>query len=291
MVRHAHGFDGLSRIGYGAAKLTGPGIWGYPDDREGAIDLLRQGAELGVTFFDMADSYGPFVAEELAAAALHPYRGITIATKAGCILSGPDRWSTFCRADYLRFCCEMSLRRLRVDTIDLFYLHEVDRSLPLEEQVGALEEFRHEGKIRRIGLSNVDLADIAVASTVAPISAIQNEYNVLERRSEPVVERCAAEGLLFVPCFPLADGRLASDDGPLAELAKEQGCTPAQLAIAWLLSRPGQVVPIPGASSPQHLRDNLLASEIDISQSTRHALEALYDGVRGPELSGEATRS
>lgn len=274
-MREGDVLEGLSRIGYGAAKLTGPGIWGDPTDRGEALAILRMAVELGVNFFDMADSYGPFVVEELVASALHPYRDLTLATKAGCLRTGPDQWTTFCRPDYLRQCCEMSLRRLRTETIDLFYLHAVDRSIPLEEQVGVLRELREEGKIRHIGLSSVDLGDIEAAQAVASISAVQNEYNVLERQSDAVVEHCAAEGILFVPFFPLGDGALASPNGPLSRLAAAEGCTPAQLAIAWLLRRPGRVLPIPGASSLAHVRENVQAAQVEVTSATMRALDLL----------------
>ena len=238
----------VTRLGYGAMRITGPGIWGDPPDRSRSVRVLRRAAELGVDFFDTADSYGPFVSEELIREALHPYDGITVATKGGLVRTGPDQWEPVGHPAYLRQCVEMSLRRLGLDTIDLYQLHRIDPEVPLTDQLGVLDDLRREGKIRHIGLSEVTVAEIGEARLTAPIASVQNLYNLVSRQSEDVLDYCEREGLGFIPWFPVATGRLAGRDGPLSVPAKQAGTTPAQLALAWLLRRSPVMLPIPGTN-------------------------------------------
>ena len=265
----------VARLGYGAAKLTGPGIWGPPANVAGSISLLRRAAELGVNLIDTADSYGPFVSEDLIRRALFPYRDVFIATKGGCLRTGPDQWSNLARPDYLRQSCEMSLRRLGVGAIDLYQLHEVDPLVPFEDQLGALVELQREGKIRHIGLSSVRPDQLELALSLARIVSVQGLYNVLDRSSEAVLRYCEACEIAFIPFFPLGDGHLAASGGPLADLAVAAGCTPAQLAIAWLLHRSRVVLPIPGTASTAELEENVAATGVELSESTVRQLDSL----------------
>ena len=265
----------VMRLGFGAMRITGPGIWGDPADRATAIAVLRQAAELGVDFIDTADSYGPYVSEDLIAEALHPYQGVTIATKGGLVRTGPDQWHPVGRPAYLRQCVEMSLRRLRLETIELYQLHRIDPDVPLADQLGELDALRREGKIARIGLSEVSVAQVAEARLIAPIVSVQNLYNVANRQSEDVLEYCEREGLAFIPWFPIATGRLAAPGGRLAVLARQAGCTPAQLALAWLLRRSPVMLPIPGTGSPDHLAENVGAAAIELTDEQFAALTAL----------------
>jgi pyridoxine 4-dehydrogenase len=257
----------VTRLGYGAMRITGRGVWGEPADPGEAIRVLRRAAELGVDFIDTADSYGPFVSEDLIRRALHPYGGIAIATKGGFVRTGPDQWHPVGRPEYLRQCVEMSLRRLGLDTIDLYQLHRIDPQIPLADQVGTLNDMRKEGKIRYLGLSEVSVAQIGEARLTAPISSVQNLYNLVSRRSEDVLDYCEREGLGFIPWFPIATGRLASADGPLSALAKQAGATPAQLALAWLLRRSPVMLPIPGTGSVEHLEENVASADIELSDA------------------------
>jgi pyridoxine 4-dehydrogenase len=257
----------VTRLGYGAMRITGPGVWGEPADPGAAIAVLRRAAELGVDFIDTADSYGPFVSEDLIRKALHPYGGIAIATKGGFVRTGPDQWHPVGRPEYLRQCVEMSLRRLGLDTIDLYQLHRIDPQIPLADQVGTLNDMRKEGKIRYLGLSEVSVDQIGEARLTAPISSVQNLYNLVSRKSEDVLDYCEREGLGFIPWFPIATGRLASADGPLSALAKQAGATPAQLALAWLLHRSPVMLPIPGTGSVEHLEENVAGAEIELSDA------------------------
>jgi aryl-alcohol dehydrogenase-like predicted oxidoreductase len=254
------------RLGYGTMQLTGEGVWGPPKDHEEAVRVLRRAVELGVTFFDTADSYGPTVAEELLAEALHPYADdVVIATKAGLTRTGPGRWVPVGRPAYLRQQAELSLRRLKLERIDLFQLHRIDGAVPLEEQVGELAALRDEGKIRHIGLSEVSVDQLRAAQAVAPIATVQNLFNYADRSAEPLLEVCAAEGIGFIPWFPLATGQLSGEGSPLAEAAREHGVSPSQLALAWLLRRSPVMLPIPGTSSVAHLEDNVAAAAIELS--------------------------
>jgi pyridoxine 4-dehydrogenase len=256
------------RLGFGAMRLTGVGIWGPPEDHDEAIRVLRRAVELGITLIDTADSYGPEVSEELIHEALYPYpNDLVIATKAGQVRTGPDEWYAVGRPEYLRQEAEMSLRRLGVERIDLFQLHRVDTLVPFEDQVGTLVDLQLEGKLRHIGLSNVSVAQILAAQEIAEIVTVQNRYNLADRASEPVFQFCAAEGIGFIPWSPMATGELAGRGGPLARIATELGATPAQLALAWLLHRSPVVLPIPGTSTVAHLEDNIAAAGVRLDDA------------------------
>jgi aryl-alcohol dehydrogenase-like predicted oxidoreductase len=256
----------VHRLGFGTMQLTGPGIWGEPADRDEAVRVLRRAVELGIDLIDTADSYGPYVAEELIRTALHPYpQHLVIATKAGLVRTGPDRWHPVGRPEYLRQECEMSLRRLGLERIPLFQLHRIDPQVPLEEQIGELGELREEGKIRFIGLSEVTVDQITAACAIAPIATVQNRYNLVDREWEEVVDHCERERLGFIPWFPLATGELARRGGPLMGLGERLGITPAQLALAWLLHRSPVVLPIPGTSAVAHLEENVAAALIGLT--------------------------
>jgi aryl-alcohol dehydrogenase-like predicted oxidoreductase len=260
------GTTDVARLGYGAMQLTGPGIWGPPRDHDEAIRVLRRAVELGVTFVDTADSYGPFVSEQLIFEALHPYPDdLVIATKAGLIRAGPDDWRAVGRPEYLRQQCELSLRNLGLERIELYQLHRIDAKVPLEESLGELALLQQEGKIRHIGLSEVSVEELERARQTAEIVSVQNLYNVANRKAEDVLEHCEREGIAFIPWFPLATGRLAQPGGPLAQLADELGATPSQVALAWLLRRSPVMLPIPGTSSVAHLEENMGAAELELT--------------------------
>jgi pyridoxine 4-dehydrogenase len=263
------------RLGYGTMQLTGEGVWGPPKDHDEAVRVLRRAVELGVTFFDTADSYGPTVAEELLAEALHPYADdVVIATKAGLTRTGPGQWIPVGRPSYLRQQAELSLRRLRLERIDLFQLHRIDRAVPLEEQVGELAALRDEGKIRHIGLSEVSVDQLRAAQAVAPIATVQNLFNYADRSAEPLLEVCAAESIGFIPWFPLATGQLSGAGSPLGDAAREHGVSPSRLALAWLLRRSPVMLPIPGTSSVAHLEDNVAAASVELSDEEFEKLDA-----------------
>jgi aryl-alcohol dehydrogenase-like predicted oxidoreductase len=264
------------RLGYGAMQLTGPGIWGEPRDAGEAIRVLRRAVELGITFIDTADSYGPEVSERLIGEALSPYADdVVIATKAGLTRQGPDIWTPLGQPAYLRQQCEMSLRRLRLERIDLYQLHRIDKFYSLEDQIGLLLELQQEGKIRHIGLSEVSVDEIEAARKIAPIATVQNLYNLAERRSEDVLDHCEREGIGFMPWFPLATGELSKEDGPLAKASAEHGAKPSQLALAWLLRRSPVMLPIPGTSRVAHLEQNTAAAGIELTDAEYDALSAL----------------
>jgi pyridoxine 4-dehydrogenase len=265
----------ITRLGYGAMRITGPGIWDDPPDRSASVRVLRRAAELGVDFIDTADSYGPFVSEDLIREALHPYDGITVATKGGFVRAGPNKWETLGRPAYLRQCVEMSLRRLGLGTIELYQLHRIDPLVPLADQLGVLDDMRREGKIRHIGLSEVSVAEIGEARLIAPIASVQNRYNLISRQSEDVLDYCEREGLGFIPWHPVATGRLAGRDGPLSVLAKQVGATPAQLALAWLLRRAPVMLPIPGTNSVGHLAENVAGAQLELTNDQLGALSGL----------------
>jgi len=246
-------------------RLTGKGVWGPPDDRDECIRVLRRAVELGVNFIDTANSYGPFVSEELIREALHPYDGVVVATKAGLLRTGPDEWSPLGFPDYLRQECELSLRRLGVDTIDLFQLHRIDPKFPAEDQIGELVKLQQEGKIRHIGLSEVNVDQLTAAQKTASIVSVQNMYNITVRSAEPVLEACEEQGIGFIPWFPLAAGPLAAPGGPLQRIADDHDATPSQLALAWLLKRSPVMLPIPGTSKVAHLEENVAAAQIELS--------------------------
>jgi pyridoxine 4-dehydrogenase len=265
----------VNRLGYGAMRLTGPGIWGPPADHDEAIRVLRRAVDLGVDFIDTADSYGPYVSEELIREALHPYpEGLVIATKAGLLRVGPDVWIPLGNPGYLRQEVEMSLRRLDVERIDLFQLHRIDPDVPLADQLGELAALKKEGKIRHIGLSEVDVEQLGAAQQVTSIASVQNMYNLSTRKSEPLLDAVTSQGIAFIPWFPLAAGPLAAADGPLRRIAAEHHATPSQLALAWLLKRSPVMLPIPGTSRVTHLEENVAAAGITLSDAEFDTLAA-----------------
>lgn len=258
----------VNRLGYGAMQLTGPGIWGEPQNPEEAVHVLQRALELGVTFIDTADSYGPFVSEMLIQKALHPYpNNLVIATKAGLTRCGPNDWRPVGRPEYLRQQVELSLRHLGLERIDLLQLHRIDPKVPLEEQIGELKLLQQEGKIRHIGLSEVNVQEIEAARKIAEIVSVQNLYNLAKRDSEPVLEYCEAHHIAFIPWFPLATGELAKPGGPLDNIANSHVAKPSQLALAWLLKKSPVMLPIPGTSSVAHLEENIAAAGIVLSDA------------------------
>jgi pyridoxine 4-dehydrogenase len=265
----------VHRLGFGAMRLTGRGIWGEPRDREECIRVLRRAVGLGVDFIDTADSYGPYVSEDLIREALHPYpTGLTIATKAGLVRTGPDRWYPVGRPEYLRQEVEMSLRRLAVESIDLFQLHRIDPEVPAEDQFGLLSDLLREGKVRKVGLSEVSVDELDLARKTVSVATVQNLYNLTDRSSEDVLDRCESEGIGFIPWFPIAAGRLARPGGPVDEIAREVGATPAQISLAWLLARSPVMLPIPGTSSVGHLEENCAAASLQLTREQVDLLSA-----------------
>ena len=265
----------VGRLGFGSMRITGEGIWGEPEDPQAARALLRSVMDAGVNLIDTADSYGPEVAETLIAEALYPYPdGLVIATKGGFERPGPGRWQAACRPDRLKQCCEASLRRLRLERIDLYQLHTVDSKVPIEDSIGALAELQSEGKIRHVGVSNVSADELERARQIVPVVSVQNRYNLTDRASEEVLRECEREGLGFLPWFPLAVGDLAKPGGPLDEVASSHGATPAQVALAWLLGTSPVTLPIPGTSSIAHFEENLGAAELELSDAELESLAA-----------------
>jgi len=266
----------VNRLGYGTMQLTGAGVWGEPRDPEGAAAVLRRAVDLGVTFIDTADSYGPYVAEPLIHRALAPYSDdLVIATKAGFTRQGPNKWTPVGRPEYLRQQTEMSLRILGVERIDLQQLHRIDSAVPLEDQVGELKALQDEGKIRHIGLSEVTVEEVEAASKIATIVSVQNLFNLARRDAEPLLDYATANGIAFIPWFPLATGKLLGEGGPLSELAATHGASPSQLALAWLLRRSPVMLPIPGTSSIEHLEDNLRGAELELTDEEFDELSAI----------------
>jgi pyridoxine 4-dehydrogenase len=266
----------VNRLGFGAMRLTGKGIWGEPADRNEAIAVLRRAIELGINFIDTADSYGPYVAEDLIREALHPYpKNLVIATKAGLARTGPDKWIPLGRPEYLRQECEMSLRRLRVERIDLFQLHRVDPKVPADEQFGLLKDLQDEGKIRFAGLSEVDIRLIESARKIVPIVSVQNLYNLTERKYQAVADYCTQENLGFIPWFPLATGNLAKPGGVLDRIAHKLGAQPGQVALAWLLKKSPVMLPIPGTSKVKHLEDNTAAAKLELDDAVFAELDQI----------------
>ena len=258
----------VRRLGFGAMRVTGPGVWGEPKDPAEARRVLRRAVELGVDLIDTADSYGPEVSERLIAEALHPYpSGLVIATKGGLTRSGPGKWAPVGRPEYLQQCVEMSLRRLRIDRVDLYQLHRIDPKVPAAETLGALKELQDAGKIRHIGLSEASVAEIERARKVVAIVSVQNLYNLGNRQSEAVLDYCAKHGMGFIPWFPLAAGEMARPGGALDQAARKHGATVSQLALAWLLHRSPVMLPIPGTSSVAHLEENLGAASLRLSEA------------------------
>ncbi len=256
----------VTRLGFGAMRITGKGIWGEPADRAESIRVLRRAVELGINFIDTADSYGPSVSEEIIAEALHPYpANLVIATKGGFDRTGPDKWVENGKPEHLRSACEGSLRRLRLDRIDLYQLHRIDPKVPAEDQLGTLKDLQAQGKIKHIGLSEVSVRQIEHAQTIASIVSVQNRYSITDRGSEDVLEYCEKEEVAFIPWFPLAAGRLSGENSPISRLAAELKATPSQIALAWLLARSPVMLPIPGTSNVKHLEENVAAAGLKIA--------------------------
>ena len=265
----------VRRLGFGAMRLTGPGVWGEPPDRTEAIAVLRRAIELGINLIDTADSYGPYVSEELIREALHPPypAGLVIATKAGLARTGPGNWIPLGRPEYLRQECEMSLRRLGVERIDLFQLHRIDPKVSADDQFGLLRDLQSEGKVRHVGLSEVNVAEIEAACRIVPIATVQNQYNLVYRSSEDVLHYCTGENIGFIPFFPLATGDLAKSGGPLTRAAARLNAQPSQVALAWLLKKSPVMLPIPGTSKVKHLEENTAAALLELDDSIMAELE------------------
>jgi len=263
----------INRLGFGAMRVTGAGVWGPPADRAEALRTLRRLPALGVTFIDTADSYGPGVSEELIREALHPYDGLLVATKGGLERPGPGQWVSNGRPDYLRQCVQASLRRLGVERIDLWQLHRIDPKVPRDEQFGAIRGLRAAGLIRHVGLSNVSAEELAAAQRFFPVATVQNRYNLVDRASEAVLDHCAKTGIGFIPWYPLAAGELARPGAALDDLARKRQATPSQLALAWLLRRSPVILPIPGTGKVKHLEENVAAAEIALPDEEFRALD------------------
>jgi pyridoxine 4-dehydrogenase len=266
----------VNRLGFGAMRITGEGIWGEPRDREAAKALVRRAVDLGVNFIDTADAYGPAVSEPIIGEALAPYaQGVVVATKGGLVRTGPNQWRPLGRPEYLTQQVELSLRWLKVDRIDLWQLHRIDPNVPVEESLGAIKRLQEAGKIRHIGLSEVSVAEIERARKVVDVVSVQNEYNVITRKSEDVVNYCEAHNLGFIPWFPVAAGRLTQPGSKLDSIAKKHNATVAQVSIAWLLHRSPVMLPIPGTSSIEHLIENIKSQNLTLSDDEFTALNAI----------------
>jgi pyridoxine 4-dehydrogenase len=275
------------RLGFGTMQLTGPGVWGPPADRSAAIDVLRRAADLGVDLFDTADSYGPEVAEDLLREALHPYPAdLTLATKAGFTRPGPDQWEEDGRPDYLRRQCESSLLRLGVEQIDLFQLHRIDPKVPADDQFETLRALRDEGKVAEVGLSEVSVADIEAAQRIVPVASVQNQFNLAQRGGEDVLDYCDNNGIVFIPWFPLASGKLTRPGGPIDQVGNELGATVSQVCLAWLLRRSAVMAPIPGTSSLSHLEENCDAGGLSLTDAQFDLLTDARKPLRRWALSG-----
>lgn len=266
------GVGPVHRLGFGAMRITGDGIWGPPADHDEAVAVLRRAVELGVDFIDTADSYGPTISEELIAEALAPYGDVKVATKAGLVRTGPGEWWPVGRPEYLRQQLELSLRRLRVDAIDLWQLHRIDPAVPREDQFGVLKEALDSGRVRAVGLSEVSVEEVEAARQVVPIATVQNLYNVANRQSEAVLQHCEAHGIGFIPWYPLAAGDLAAPGGPLATAAEHHGVTPGAVALAWLLARSPVMLPIPGTGKVAHLEQNMAAADLELTPDELDAI-------------------
>lgn len=263
----------ITRLGFGAMRLTGEGVWGPPKDREEALRVLKRLPELGVNFIDTADSYGPYVAEDLIAEALHPYDNMFVATKGGLTRTGPGAWPIVGRPEYLRQCVMMSLRRLKVEQLDLWQLHRIDPKVPRDEQFGVIAEFLEEGLIAQAGLSQVSVEEIEAARQVFPVATVQNRYNLTDRADEAVLDYCDREGIGFIPWFPLAAGDLAEPGGAADKIAQAHGVSAAQVALAWVLKRSPNMLPIPGTSKVSHLEENVAAAQIELSDEEFQQLD------------------
>ncbi|NID03419.1 oxidoreductase [Luteibacter jiangsuensis] len=263
----------VNRLGFGAMRITGKGIWGDPADPRAARQTLEKLPALGVNLIDTADSYGPFVSEDLIREVLHPYKGMVIATKGGLTRHGPDIWAPVGRPEYLRQCVLMSLRRLGVDRIDLWQLHRIDAKVPRDEQFGVIRDMQNEGLIRHVGLSEVNVEEIQAAAKFFKVVTVQNLYNLGNRQSEAVLDYCTEHGIGFIPWFPLAAGELAKEGSVLSSIAKKLGATDGQVALAWLLKRSPVMLPIPGTGSADHLEENIKGASLELSQEDFEALE------------------
>jgi aryl-alcohol dehydrogenase-like predicted oxidoreductase len=263
----------VNRLGFGAMRITGKGIWGEPADRDEALRVLRRLPELGVDFIDTADSYGPFVSEQLIHDALYPYEGLVVATKGGLTRHGPDVWKPVGRPEYLRQCVLMSLRRLELERIDLWQLHRIDAKVPRDEQFDAIARMQQEGLIRHVGLSEVSIADVEAARPYFDVVSVQNLYNLVNRKSEDVLEFCTRQGIAFIPWYPLAAGKLAREGTVLDRIAKRLGATPAQVALAWVLARSPVMLPIPGTGSVAHLEENVAAAGLELTEDDVRELD------------------
>ena len=269
----------VNRMGLGAMRITGEGIWGEPADPEEARRVLRRALELGINLIDTADSYGPEVSERLITETLHPYpEGLVVATKGGLVRPGPGSWVPDGRPEHLREACEGSLRRLKVERIDLYQLHRIDSRVNPEEQFGALAELREEGKVRHVGLSEVGIEEIRQARKIVPIATVQNRYSLVDRSYEDVLDFCGLEGIGFIPWFPLATGDLARPGGPLDDIAARRGVAPAQVALAWLLMRSPVMLLIPGTSSVEHLEENVAAASLRLEEEEFEEIAAIATG-------------
>ena len=269
----------VTRLGFGTMRITGNGVWGEPADRTGAVRVLRRAVELGINFIDTADSYGPGVSEEIIAEALYPYSAdLVIATKGGFERPGPNKWVENGRPEHLRSACEGSLRRLRLERIDLYQLHRIDPKVPAEDQLGALKELQTEGKIKHIGLSEVSVRQIQSAQEIVPIVSVQNRYSLADRGSEDVLSYCEREEMAFIPWFPLAAGKLSGADSPVGRLAEQWKTTPAQVALAWLLARSTVMLPIPGTSNVEHLEENIAAADLKFDERNMQKLAQAAHG-------------
>ncbi|GAA1882967.1 aldo/keto reductase [Paeniglutamicibacter psychrophenolicus] len=265
----------VKRLGFGAMRITGEGIWGEPADRSGALATVRRAVELGLDFIDTADSYGPDVSEQIIAEALYPYAaGLHIATKAGQARTGPRKWVPLGRPEYLRQQVELSLRKLKVEALDLFQLHRIDAKVPAEEQFGVMRQLQDEGKVRALGLSQVTVAELQAAARHFTVASVQNRYNLTDRSSEDVLEYAAANGIAFIPWAPMSAGMLATEGGIVHQTAESLGATSSQVALAWLLQRSPAILPIPGTSSVAHLEENLGAADLHLDAETFAALDA-----------------
>ena len=265
----------VNRLGYGAMRITGQGIWGEPADRAECLRVLRRLPDLGVDFIDTADSYGPFVSEELIREALHPYRDMVIATKGGLTRQGPDIWRPVGRPEYLRQCVLMSMRRLGVDRIDLWQLHRIDNKVPREEQFGVIADMQREGLIAEVGLSEVSVEEIEAARKHFPVVSVQNHYNLVRRKYEDVLDYCEREGIAFIPWYPLEAGSLTEEGSAVTKIAQRLDATPAQVALAWVLKRSPMMLPIPGTSKVKHLEENVAAAALELTDEEFHTLDEM----------------
>jgi pyridoxine 4-dehydrogenase len=266
----------VHRLGYGAMQLPGPGVWGEPADRDAALRVVRAAVEQGVDLIDTADSYGPFVSEQVIAEALHPYpEDLVIATKAGLTRQGPGIWTPVGRPAYLKQQVELSLRHLRVERIDLIQLHRIDADVPLADQLGAFKRLQDEGKVRHIGVSEVSVEELQAAREIVDVVSVQNLYNLTNRQSQDVLDYATEHGIAFIPWFPIATGDLAAPHSPVADVARELDATPAQVALAWLLQKSPVVLPIPGTKSVDHLTENMGAARLTLSDEDMSRLDAL----------------